>query len=270
MKQTLSGIIHGATKVGKSTLVSTSPLPILVLDAEGSWTFLPVKMIEWDPMVYAPPVYDGTWEACVVNVKDWGTIVKVYEWLTQYPQSCPFVSLVWDSVSEIQTKCKDNLQGSEAMRIQDWGALLDVMMKKIKECRDLIREPWSNLRVFLMTAESRMQDGKWTPYMQGQIATRMPYWVDIIGYLYVDYEADTNGQPTTKVRRLLIGPHPQFVTGERVQNRLGDVVTLQTLDPNLNQRGRDVEQMLERIFSSPTTQPAAGPDTPQEAQEVPA
>jgi AAA domain len=262
VKQTLSAIVHGATKVGKSTLASTAPVPILVLDAEGSWTFLPVRMVTWDPMRYAPPVYDGTWEACVVNVRDWGTLVKVYEWLTQYPQHCPFVSVVWDSVSEIQTKCKDNLQGTEAMRIQDWGALLDVMMRMIKAFRDMIREDWSAARVLILTAETKMQDGKWTPYMQGQIGIRMPYWVDLIGYLFVDFEGDENGQPTRQVRKLLVGPHPQFVTGERVQGRLGNIVIMNTLDPTKLERGRDVERMLSLIFPSlPTPEP--------QAQEVP-
>jgi hypothetical protein len=269
MKQALSAIIHGGTKVGKSTLASTAPAPILVLDAEGSWKFLPVRMVQWDPMRYAPPTNDGTWEACVVQVRDWGTVVKVYEWLTQYPTHCPFTSLVLDSISEIQDKCKKNLRGSEAMKIQDWGALLDVMAATIKNLRDLTIEPWSTVSVVILIAETRMSDGKWTPYMQGQIANRMPYWVDLIGYLFVDYEADGNGQQTRKVRRLLVGPHPQYVTGERVQGRLGDVVTLDVLDPTVLRRGHDIEQMLTTIYPplpAPET-PATGPDA--EAQEVP-
>jgi hypothetical protein len=75
-----------------------------------------------------------------------------------------------------------------------------------------------------MIAETREDKGKWKPYMQGQISISLPYLVDICGYLYVDTVADENGQNTVKVRRLFIGTHPSFESGERVQGTLGDVV----------------------------------------------
>ena len=39
-ENSLSVLIHAAAKVGKSTLSSTAPPPILVLDVEGSWKFI--------------------------------------------------------------------------------------------------------------------------------------------------------------------------------------------------------------------------------------
>ena len=68
----LSILVHGASKTGKSTLTSTAPLPICVLDAEGGWRFIseagfqsgkPLRRIPWDPnKTVQPPRYDGTWD----------------------------------------------------------------------------------------------------------------------------------------------------------------------------------------------------------------
>src|SRR6266516_4777823 len=45
----LSALIHGDTKLGKSTLANTAPKPCLVLDAEGSWRFTIGRKIYWNP-----------------------------------------------------------------------------------------------------------------------------------------------------------------------------------------------------------------------------
>lgn len=238
-------LVHARSKAGKSTLSSTAPKPILVLDAEGSWRFIPARVIEWDPARYAPPVWDGTWDVCLVTVREWRTVELVYQYVTQMPTS--FVSVVIDSISEIQRRCKMNLKGIEALKIQDWGVLLSVMDQVIRGFRDLTLIDWCSVRCVVFVAETRQaQDGRWVPYMQGQISNSLPYWVDICGYLYPDYEVDANGQATREVRRLWIGPHQQFETGERVQGRLGYSQTI--LRPPDNQTGTDIEQWMKTIY----------------------
>lgn len=240
----LSMLVHAASKVGKSTLSSTAPLPILVLDAEGSWRFIPLRKVYWDPRLGAPPAYDGTWDACIVTVREWDTVQQVYRWLTQYVT--PFVSVVVDSITEIQRRCKTNLKGTEALKIQDWGVLLSVMDATIRGFRDLTLIPSLNVRCVMLIAETRQESGKWRPFMQGQISVSLPYWVDICGYLFPDFELDANGQPTQEVRKLLVSPHPQYESGERVQGRLGGVVVIPK--PPVNEVGRDVENMMHRIY----------------------
>src|SRR6266498_3414163 len=132
-EQRLSMLIHAGSKIGKSTLSATAPKPILVLDAEGSWRFIPARKIYWDPAMYAPPVCDGTWDVCIVTVREWQTVDLVYRCLTQ-TETC-FVSLCVDSITEIQRRCKANLHGTEALRIQDWGVLLAVMDATIRGFR---------------------------------------------------------------------------------------------------------------------------------------
>jgi hypothetical protein len=234
--ETLSVLIHAAAKVGKSTLSSTAPPPVLVLDAEGSWKFIKIRKIYWDPMTQGIPRWDGTWDACIVTITQWQQVDLIYRYLTQSDHD--FVSVVIDSITEIQRRLKQNLKGTEAMQIQDWGQLLTKMDATIRQFRDLTLLPIS-VRCVVMIAETREDKGKWRPYMQGQIGVSLPYLVDICGYLYVGMTLDENGQPTKKVRKLWIGPHPQFESGERVQGTLPDDVQ----EPNIN-------EMMTTIFSN--------------------
>lgn len=248
--QTLSLLVHANAKMGKTTLATTAPLPILALDAEGGWKFAlnsaPVRAmygralrrVDWNPLADAPPEYDGTWDICVVTVRKWETVSRTYDWLSQAPHD--FTSVVIDSITELQRRCKSNLVGTEQMKMQDWGQLLSRMDAAIRGFRDLTMHERYPVRCVVFVAETRQKDGKYRPYMQGQIEVSLPYWMDVVGYLYVEAVTDANGQATGATqRRLLVSPHdPQFEAGERVQGRLGAVVS----DPNLT-------AMLNKVYS---------------------
>lgn len=244
---TLSFLLHAGSKVGKTTLAATAPLPICALDAEGGWKWIPdapaiVEMygrplvrINWDPLREPPPQYDGTWEICVVTVRDWQTVSQSYTWLTQVPHQ--FATVVMDSISEIQRRCKSNLVGTEQMKVQDWGQLLTQMDSTIRNFRDLTLVKELPVKCAIFIAETRQSNGKYKPYMQGQIEVSLPYWVDVCGYMYVEQGIDHNGQMNGEIRRkLLVSPHdPQFEAGERVQGRLGSVVDSPNVTMMLNQ-----------------------------------
>jgi hypothetical protein len=227
--QRLSWLIHGQSKKGKSTLSATAPKPVLVLDAEGSWRFIPGNIVYWDPLHETPPVYDGTWDICIVHIREWATVHMVYQYLRQWPNlftTTGPTSVVVDSITEIQRRCKANLKGTEAMKIQDWGVLLSAMDSTIRGFRDLCLIPQLTVRCVVFVSETRESNtGRMVPYLQGQIATSLPYWVDICGYMYPDYDVDANGQATRECRRIWISPHQQYEAGERVQGKLGGVLT---------------------------------------------
>lgn len=233
------------SKTGKSTFTSTAPVPILVLDAEGSWSFIeergfqsgvPLRKTTWDPMSGPPPRYDGTWDVCWAYVADWPTLSRVYDWLRTEPHD--FVSMVMDSISEVQRKCKDNIRSDGLLQTQDWGALLTKMGHVLTGFRDLTVNPRNHLRVAVFVAETRKHEGTWKPFVQGQIADRLPYMFDIAGYHFAQMISDEHGGSTHSIRRLLIGPpQEEYVVGERVQGRLGMVVD----HPNIT-------DMINRVF----------------------
>lgn len=243
----MSLLVHASSKVGKTTLSSTAPLPILALDAEGGWSFMgnsptlvalygrPLRITYWDPCAGPPPLYDGTWEICVAQIVTWDSLRCAYDWLSMAQHN--FKSIVVDSVTELQRRCKQNLIApTEQMKMQHWGALLQLMDATIRGLRDLKDHANNSVEVVVFIAETRMLDGKWRPSLQGQIVTALPYWMDIVGYLYVEDELDANAQPTVRVRKMLIGPHPLYESGERVQGALGgDIVREPNIQTMLNQ-----------------------------------
>lgn len=246
----MSMLIYGASKGGKSTLASTAPLPILVLDAEGSWRFIgrPDRIVNWNPNSQPLPAHDGTWDICVVHVRDWQTMDRVYQYLRQY--ATPFTTIVLDSITEVQRRLKENIRGTESMKMQYWGDLLDKMDALIRGIRDLTLVPSIALRCVVFTAEAIIDKaGKWGPSMQGQISGALPYWVDVSGFLHAGFETDVNGLPTQEVRKLWIGPHAQYHTGSRVQLRLGYELTVQPPDPT-GALGTDIQQWMMRAFRS--------------------
>lgn len=248
----LSILVHSDTKVGKSTFASSAPAPRVILDAEAAYRFLPGTKVFWDPMREAPPVlgkgrtapndetiYEVDWETCIVIVREYTTIVRAYEWLNSGQH--PFVSLVVDSISEIQKRLKDSLRTlDEQMDQRKWGQVLDHMEWLVRGLRDLTEHPIRPMHAVVLTSMTTQRDGKWRPYVQGQLATTMPYFLDVIGYMYVqEIPSDDPTQPGRKIRRLLVTPHPQFEAGERVQGKLGDVVDEPT-----------VTLMLDKVFGA--------------------
>lgn len=239
MFETLSILVHSDAKTGKSTLGGTCPPPMLIIDAEGSTKFLPLRMVEWTPEQGPPPVYDDTWDACIVVVRNFDTLRVAFQWLVSGQHQ--FRSIVLDSISEIQRKLKKQIAGTEAMVMQSWGELLTKMDDLIRGFRDLNLHPTNPVQVVMFIAETRETNGKWRPYLQGQIAIALPYLVDIVGHLRVEHVLAADQVTLVDQRQLLISPHPQYEAGERVQGRLPGLIAepnitsmLLTVFPNLN------------------------------------
>jgi hypothetical protein len=243
VQRSLTIMVYGESKVGKSTFAVTAPYPRLMLDVEGGHRFLPINVKYWDPMREEPPMADGTWDTCVVNVRDYDVVVKAFQWLQSGQHQ--FKSLIIDSISELQVKCMDSIAGNEQMKMQQWGELLRHMGALLRDLRDLTMHPTSPLEAVVLTAMARPgQDGRMRPYLQGQLAIQAPYFYDILGALSVESVPNPDPmQAPYKVRRMYVERTDEYEAGERVQGRLGKIVEQQDLG---------VERMLDMIFG-PTT-----------------
>lgn len=227
----MSIIVHGESKAGKSTFGNTTVAPRLILDGEMAYRFLTGTKTFWDPTREEPPVYDGTWESCIVLVRDYMSMQKAYEWLNSGQH--PFRSVTIDSISEIQSRFKDDLTAAGKMSQQLWGDLLHEMDKLVRGFRDLTEHPTHPIEQVVLTAMTQLKNNKYRPYVQGQLQVKLPYFMDVIGYLYVEAvqsNPDDPTSPVTRIRRLLVEPHDMFEAGERVGGKLGSVVT----NPNMN------------------------------------
>ncbi len=246
VQRSLTLMVYGESKVGKSTLAVTAPYPRLMLDVEGGHRFLPINVKYWDPIREEPPVADGTWDTVVVNVRDYDVVMKAFQWLQTGKHQ--FKSLIIDSISELQVKCMDNIAGTEQMKMQQWGELLRHMGALLRDLRDLTMHPTQPLEAVVLTAMARKgQDGVYRPYLQGQLAIQAPYFYDILGAVTVEQIPNPDPmQPPYKVRRMYVERTPEYEAGERVQGRLGKIVEQQDLG---------VERMLDMVFGAKANTP---------------
>lgn len=235
----LSVLVHADTKVGKSTLANTAPAPRLLLDAEAAYRFLPGTKIFWDPQRDSPPIPDGTWETCVVSVREYSVMTSAMAWLKSGQHG--FESVIVDSISEIQKKMKDQVSAGDQMDQRKWGELLTHMEALIRDLRDLTEHATTPLTAIVITAMTEQRDGKWRPYVQGQLRTTLPYFIDVVGYMFVqDLPAPDPSQPSPgKIRRMLTRPHQLFEAGERVQGRLPEYIDGDAVN---------IEKMIDAVF----------------------
>lgn len=238
-------LVHGLSGAGKTTLAATAPKPLLLLDVEMASRFVRGRKIKWNPLTDAPPVADGTWDICVVSVDKFEKADKAYEYLKS--RRHPFKSVVVDSISELQAKAVEKIKGRQQLQTQDWGKLLSQMAFFCRDLRDLTGDDDNIIEAVIITAMSKDYDGILKPYLQGQIAAQIPYWLDITAYMYVTQNQDQTTGVITDTRNLLIGNHPNYEAKSRVPG----------LPPVIE--NPDVTALLDGIFGIDETVVAPAP-----------
>lgn len=206
---TLSILVHGESGIGKSRFGDTAPAPRLILDLEGRSRYLPSgPKVYWDPLTQSPPVNDGTWQTCIVMVASFTVLNQVYQWLRSGQH--PFKSVVIDSIMEAQKRCIDNVAGTAQMQTQDWGTILRELEKVVRDYRDLILLPTNPIHVVCLVTGSVHADGLWRPLLQGALKDTLPYYIDVVGYMFPNPVVGADGI-TASVRSMLVNKIPGFV-----------------------------------------------------------
>lgn len=231
----ISVLVYGDAKAGKSTFATTAPAPRLYIDLESASRFLlHLKKIKWDPATQAPPEPDGTWDTAVVDVHEFAEIQKAYDWLRSGKH--PFKSVIIDSFGEVQVRAQEDINGRDRMKQQSWGELLSRVSFLGRDLRDLTTHKVNPLEAVVIVSTMQEKNGKAQPYLQGQIASQIPYWYDMTGYYWVSQDTNPETGDTTENRNLLIGNNPNYVAGTRVPGLPSILV-----NPN-------IEQLLEDVF----------------------
>ena len=248
-----SALIFGPSKAGKTHFLASGPKPVLILDAEGGSRFLPFKKVIWANTMSEPPEHDGSWDVCIVYVRDYQTLDNVYTWL--HSGKHPFRTVAIDSISESQQRCVDAIAGVKQMTTPDWGSLLRNISSLVRKYRDLLIHPLNPVDCVAFTAMEKVnQDGVHAPYLQGAIANVISYYVDLALYL----RAEPNAETGQMERKLLTKPHPLFLAGDRT-GRLPNVMIDASLEDVLTFA---CDITIEQGETSFPDIPPAGGDTP--------
>ena len=189
--RSLTMLIHGHSKSGKSALSVTGPAPRLYLDVESASRFLAIKPIRWDPATEPPPTPDGSWDTAVVPTRDWATVQRAHQWLASGKH--PFRSLTVDSISELQQRYIESQVGRNQPTMQVWGSTYREVTGLVRDLRDLTMHPTLPLEAIILTAMTRQIDGIYRPWCQGQLQTVLPYLLGAdAGYLWAVEAAAPN------------------------------------------------------------------------------
>lgn len=222
-EESLSILAYGPAGGGKTTLGLTGPKPMLLLDAETASRFIPKSRKRiWDPMQDAPPTYDGTWEICVVKIKNWAVAQKTLEYIRS--DNHPFQTVMIDSISEIQIKAKDEIKKGKAFQLQDWGVLSQNMGAFLRDLRDISASDESKIRMcYLISTAKEYSQGEgqpriWKPFLEGATAQIVPYLFDMTAYIYLDEVMINPSNPGegTKIQQVFFtGTHPTIEAKSR-------------------------------------------------------
>lgn len=244
---TFTACIHAETGVGKSMIADTIPGPRLVLDAEGGSEFTPSwpKQI-WNPHAYAPPGFQGcapgqeqVADTVRVIVRDWQTLARVFQWLDSGHH--PFRSVILDSLTEIQKRCRDEIRGTDQMQTQHWGELLIQMESMVRRLRDVTMDPANPLMNVVVLALIDEKAGKYRPLIQGSLQKSLPGFFHLVGYMYTDMNPQGGID-----RKLLIQPYGMYVAKDRTHvltRTFGPVVPIKDID-NPQAGGYDLADLI--------------------------
>lgn len=250
---TLTIVVYGPSKAGKTTFALTAPYPRLVLDVENGTKFARINRVHWDPLRNEPPVADGTWDTCVVQCTTFEIMAKVYQWLQSGRHQ--FASVIIDSISELQVKIMEQVAGRAQIQLQQWGDIGRATSGLMRDMRDLTMHPTNPIKAVVLTAMEREdRNGKRLPHLAGQSAITLPYLMDITGYLVIeDYPNPDPSQPPLRYRRMHIAPSSQFTAGERVGGALGLVI---------EQGELSIEYLINKVYGITVPEPEDPPEPP--------
>lgn len=268
-QSTFTAVLHGESGGGKSFLGDTVPAPRLILDAEGGSEFTPSwPKVIWDPNAYAPPGVQGcapgqeqVQETTRVIVRDWQTLARIFMWIDSGHHH--FTSLVLDSLTEIQKRCRDEIRGTDQMQQQHWGELLIQMETMVRTLRDLAMDPRNRLMNVVILALTDDKAGKYRPLIQGALQKSLPGFIHLVGYLYAEQDPGTQSIQ----RKMLIAPVGNYVAKDRthiITRTFGPVIPIRDVDnPALG--GYDLSslvQVMDQRYAQPASAPAVASATP--------
>ena len=212
-----SMVVHADPKMGKSSAADSGFRPVLCMDAEAAATWTPSRKRYWNPLRETVPVADGTWDTAVVGVTGYDVIDATTKILNTGRH--PFNSISVDSVPTIQDRIMRTMAGHGKMSQDQWGMVLREITGMIWGFKDLLTHPvrqvWSV--VFVCPTHYDAQARKFRPWLLGQASKYVPYVPEVEGFIY----AVPDG-----TRRMWIGPHDDYETGNRLWGRLPDEMVL--------------------------------------------
>lgn len=223
--RSMSMIVFGGPKAGKTTFLATAPPPRLIIDVEKSSRFIDgIKPIFWRPREPVPEynpndeVFGTDWDTAIVRLTKWQQWEQV--WAQIETGKHPFRSVLLDSISELQTVLIEGIAGEQQLTQQQWGTVLRKLTGMLRDMRDLTEHPVNPVEVVGASALERSYTGVLKPLLQGAAVDVVPYLMD--GLFYLNREVDGT-------RKLLTQGTEFIAAGNRAEHSLPRVLNNPTI-----------------------------------------
>jgi hypothetical protein len=130
---------------------------------------------------------------------------------------------------EAQKRCVDAVAGVNQLQTQDWGTVLRKLEAMVRAFRDLTLKNGNTASVVIFITGSVVDDkGTYRPLLQGQLKMTVPYYLDVVGYMFFAPQAEGPA-----VRSLLVHPLPGFVAKDGTGRLPGPIIPIPDNEPNL-------------------------------------
>lgn len=182
----IKAVVYGSSGTGKTSFGGTAKNAIFA-SAEGGLLAIADKQ----------PNY--------VEIKSLNDLRELLNYLKTQPHK--YETVIIDSITEINEIIKADIEKKtgKAMEIKDWGTLAKNIKEILRGFRDL------PMHVLFIAQESTEKDGdvvtKVVPSLNGKAATEIAYFMDIVGYLYME--------KATGARKLITLPNSMYLTKDR-------------------------------------------------------
>jgi phage nucleotide-binding protein len=237
--QHLRMLVYGKPKKGKTTFGASGPKPVLIVDCNELGTLSVRKFADVD----------------VYPIETWTDIDLVYWFLHNGDHD--YQTVVIDTLTSLASLCMKFVLGDEASRdptrdpmVPDkraWGKVGQMMGTEILKFRNL------PMNIVFLAQERRgyTEDEEEVPEVMPAVSpsvlNQLTPAVDIIGRLYVKEVVSqgkgANGKKTTVMeRRMLIGDHEIYTTGDRSEANLPAILRLPAADKRVS-----LEKLIKRI-----------------------
>ena len=210
----IKALIYGPSGAGKTTFAATAPKPIFASSEKGLMSIR-----------HLSPQF-----AEINSLQD---LKDLYSFLKN--EKHEFETVVIDSITEINDIIKTEIEtrNKRNMQLQDWGILQKEIKDILRKFRDL------PMHIIFLAQETTEKDEekivKYLPSLNGKSATEIAYYMDTVGYCFIDKLGN---------RKIGTMPNEKYLTKDRTN----------VIDGGENQNFSEwVEAMKKGIAVTPTT-----------------
>ena len=210
----IKALIYGPSGAGKTTFAATAPKPIFASSEKGLMSIR-----------HLAPQF--------VEINSLQDLKDLYNFLKN--EKHDFETVVIDSITEINDIIKTEIEtrNKRNMQLQDWGILQKEIKDILRKFRDL------PMHIIFLAQETTEKDEekivKYLPSLNGKSATEIAYYMDTVGYCFIDKLGN---------RKIGTMPNEKYLTKDRTN----------VIDGGENQNFSEwVEAMKKGIAVTPTT-----------------